>query len=83
MTPQKNPPKVVRANGNGKPAFVTANGKTQIVDWAEFLGGISRGKAVLEYGANRRTRLVSIPMRSRFDQDRFEWTVVFHRSSTP
>ena len=53
MTPQKNPPKVVRANGNGKPAFVTANGKTQIVDWAEFLGGISRGKAVLEYGANR------------------------------
>jgi Cyclic nucleotide-binding domain len=53
MTPQKNPPKVVRANGNGKPAFVTANGKTQIVDWAEFLGGISRGKTVLEYGANR------------------------------
>ena len=48
MTPQKSPPQVVRANGNGKPAFVTANGKTQVVDWAEFLGGISRGKTVLE-----------------------------------
>jgi CRP-like cAMP-binding protein len=53
MTPQKSPPKVVRANGNGKPAFVTANGKTHVVDWAEFLGGISRGKTVLEYGPNR------------------------------
>ena len=53
MTPQKNPPKVVRAKGNGKPAFVTANGNTQPVDWAAFLEGISRGKTVLEYGANR------------------------------
>ena len=53
MTPQKSPPQVVRANGNGKPAFVTANGKTQVVDWAAFLGGISRGKTVLEYGPNR------------------------------
>jgi CRP/FNR family transcriptional regulator, cyclic AMP receptor protein len=53
MTPQKSPPKVVRAKGNGKPAFVTANGNTQPVDWAAFLGGISRGKTILEYGANR------------------------------
>jgi len=53
MTPQKSPPKVVRAKGNGKPAFVTANGNTQPVDWAAFLGGISRGKTVLEYSANR------------------------------
>jgi CRP-like cAMP-binding protein len=53
MTPRKSPPKVVRGKGNGKPAFVTANGNTQPVDWAAFLGGISRGKTVLEYGANR------------------------------
>ena len=66
MTPQKNPPKVVRANGNGKPAFVTANGKTQIVDWAEFLGGISRGKAVLEYGANRTIFMQGDPADSIF-----------------
>jgi CRP-like cAMP-binding protein len=51
MTPQKSPPKVVK--GNGKPAFVIANGNTQPVDWAAFLGGISRGKTVLEYSANR------------------------------
>ena len=53
MTPQKSPPKVVRAKGNGKPAFVTANGNTQPVDWAAFLEGISRGKTILEYGPNR------------------------------
>jgi CRP-like cAMP-binding protein len=53
MTPQKSPLKVVRANGNGKPALVAANRKTQVVDWAAFLGGISRGKTVVEYGANR------------------------------
>jgi len=53
MTPRKNRPKVVRAKGNGKPEFVTANGNTHPVDWAAFLGGISRGKTVLEYGANR------------------------------
>src|ERR1017187_483117 len=53
MTPQKSLPKVVRAKGNGKTAFVTANGHTQPVDWAAFLEGISRGKTVLEYGANR------------------------------
>jgi len=53
MTPQKSPPKVVRANGKGKPALALANGKTQSVDWAAFLAGITRGKTVLEYGANR------------------------------
>jgi CRP-like cAMP-binding protein len=53
MTPQKSPPKVVRAKGNGKPALVTANGKPQPVDWAAFLAGISWGKTVLEYGPNR------------------------------
>ena len=53
MTPQKSPPKVVRANGKGKPTLAPANGNTQPVDWAAFLAGISRGKTVLEYGANR------------------------------
>ena len=53
MSPQKSRPKVVRPNGKGKSPLATANGKTQAVDWAAFLGGISRGKTVLEYGANR------------------------------
>jgi CRP-like cAMP-binding protein len=53
MTPQKSQPKVVRANGNGKAKLVTANEKPHPVDWAAFLAGISRGKTVLEYGANR------------------------------
>jgi CRP-like cAMP-binding protein len=55
MTPQKqkNPPKVVKSNGNGKPPLATANGKTPPVNWAAFLGGISYGKTVLEYGADR------------------------------
>ena len=55
MTSQHTPPKVVRANGNGKgkSALATANTKTQVVDWAAFLAGVSRGKTALEYGANR------------------------------
>jgi CRP-like cAMP-binding protein len=53
MTPQKRPPEVVRANGKGKLIPATANVKTPPVEWAAFLAGISRGKAVLEYGANR------------------------------
>ena len=53
MSPQKSQPKVVRPNGKGKPTLSTANEKAKAVDWAEFLGGISRGKTVLEYDANR------------------------------
>jgi CRP-like cAMP-binding protein len=53
MTPQKSQPKVVRIKGKGKPPPAKANGNTQPVDWAAFLGGISRGKTALEYGANR------------------------------
>jgi len=54
MTTRKSTPKkIVRAKGNGKPAFVKTSGKTQPVDWAAFLGEILRGKSVLEYGANR------------------------------
>jgi len=53
MTPQKNPPKAVRAKDKGKPPIATANEKIQAVDWAAFLAGISWGKTVLEYGPNR------------------------------
>jgi CRP/FNR family transcriptional regulator, cyclic AMP receptor protein len=53
MTPQKTRPKVVRAIGKGKRPPAVPNEKTEPVDWAEFLGGISRGKTVLEYGADR------------------------------
>ena len=53
MTPQKSRPKVSRPKSQGTPLPATANGNTQPVDWAAFLGGISRGKTVLEYGAER------------------------------
>ena len=53
MTPRKSQFKVVRPNGKGKPTLGAANGKTQPVDWAVFLAGISHGKSVLEYGADR------------------------------
>jgi CRP/FNR family cyclic AMP-dependent transcriptional regulator len=39
--------------GTSPAKLATANGKTPPIDWAAFLGGISRGKTVLEYGANR------------------------------
>jgi CRP-like cAMP-binding protein len=53
MTPQKSPPRVVRAKNKGKPTLAIANGNTQPVDWPAFLAGITRGKTVLEYGPNR------------------------------
>ena len=55
MTPQrqKSQPKVVKANGKGKRTLAAPNGKAQPVDWTPFLAGITRGKTVLEYGANR------------------------------
>jgi CRP/FNR family transcriptional regulator, cyclic AMP receptor protein len=53
MTPHKTNLKVVKSNGTGKLTFPAAERKAQAVDWAAFLAGISRGKAVLEYGANR------------------------------
>jgi CRP/FNR family cyclic AMP-dependent transcriptional regulator len=53
MTPQKSPPKVVSASGKCKPPLATANGNIQPIDWTAFLGGISHGKTVLVYGANR------------------------------
>ncbi len=53
LTLEKSRHKVVRPNGKGKPALVTANGKTQPIDWTAFLAAMSCGKTALEYGANR------------------------------
>jgi CRP/FNR family transcriptional regulator, cyclic AMP receptor protein len=53
MTPLKSRPKVVRPNGKGKPTLGAANGKTQPIDWEVFLAGISHGKTVLEFSADR------------------------------
>jgi CRP/FNR family transcriptional regulator, cyclic AMP receptor protein len=55
MTPQtkNSAAKVVRASGKGKPALAPANEKGQSIDWAVFLAGISRGKTVLEFSADR------------------------------
>jgi CRP-like cAMP-binding protein len=55
MTPhrQKILPRVDKANGGGKPAVAAAIKKIPSVDWAAFLAGISQGKTVLEYGADR------------------------------
>jgi CRP/FNR family transcriptional regulator, cyclic AMP receptor protein len=53
MTPQKSLSKVVIPNGKGEATLATANEKTPPVDWAAFLAGISHGKTVLEYGAER------------------------------
>jgi CRP-like cAMP-binding protein len=66
MTPKKNPPKVVRANGQGKPTLATATEKTRPVDWAALLAGIDRGKTVLEYGAERTIFLQGDPADSIF-----------------
>jgi len=54
MTPQKRQPMGVRVDNIGKPTPAPANQKTHSVNWAVFLAGISCGKTVLEYGANRK-----------------------------
>ena len=41
------------AKKKSQPAVGMAIDKSQSVDWAAFLSGISRGKIALEYGANR------------------------------
>ncbi len=55
MTPQrqKNQPKDVKGNGQGKPTPGPVNTITPPIDWAAFLAGMSRGKTVLEYGEGR------------------------------
>jgi CRP-like cAMP-binding protein len=41
------------ARNKSQPVVATAKEKAQLVDWEAILAGISRGKTVLEYGANR------------------------------
>jgi CRP-like cAMP-binding protein len=53
MTPHKTRSKVIKPGGKGMSTLPAVNQRTQRVDWAAFLAGISRGKTVLEYGANR------------------------------
>ena len=55
MTPQrqKKSMNIDKANGKGTLALAPASEKAQSVDWAAFLAGISRGKTILEYGADR------------------------------
>ena len=53
MTPQKSQPKVVGVDRKDEPKLAPAYGKTQAFDWPAFLSGITRGKNVLEYGADR------------------------------
>jgi CRP-like cAMP-binding protein len=43
----------VMARNKSQPEPITPNQKSPPVDWAAFLAGMSRGKTVLEYGANR------------------------------
>ncbi len=50
---QMSPAKVEKANGKGKSTLGPAVEKIQPVNWAVFLAGLSRGKTVLEYGADR------------------------------
>jgi CRP/FNR family cyclic AMP-dependent transcriptional regulator len=43
----------VMARNKSQPEVITANQKTPPIDWTAFLAGLSRGKTVLEYGAER------------------------------
>jgi CRP-like cAMP-binding protein len=44
---------VVMARNKSQPEVITATQKNPPIDWAAFLAGISHGKTVLEYGAER------------------------------
>ena len=50
---QKGSATVDKTTGKRKRTLAPANERTQPVDWATFLAGISHEKAVLEYGADR------------------------------
>jgi len=43
----------IMAHNKSQPETIKANQKNPPIDWAAFLAGMSRGKTVLEYGANR------------------------------
>jgi len=51
---------------NRKNAPIAANGKCPAVEWETFLTGISRGKTVLEYGANDTIFMQGAPANSVF-----------------
>jgi CRP/FNR family transcriptional regulator, cyclic AMP receptor protein len=53
MAQKKTHSKRVTPGGKGKVTLAGADKKAKAVDWAAFLAGITRGKSVLEYGANR------------------------------
>ncbi len=53
MAQKKTPPGVVMAGRKSRPAVGVPNNKSDSIDWAAFLGGISRGKSLVEYGVGR------------------------------
>ena len=53
MSTQNSQPKAVKGKDKGEIARTPSSEATHPVDWEAFLAGISRGKTVLEYGANR------------------------------
>lgn len=53
MLTQKSHPKSARAAGQGELKHAPAREPTHPLNWGTLLAGISRGKTVLEYGANR------------------------------
>jgi CRP/FNR family transcriptional regulator, cyclic AMP receptor protein len=53
MTQEKSQRKVVRTNGKGQPAVITANKESPSVDWESLLARFAGERNLIEYGANR------------------------------
>jgi CRP/FNR family transcriptional regulator, cyclic AMP receptor protein len=53
MTREKSQRKVVRTNGKGRPAVITANKESPSVDWESLLARFAGERNIIEYGANR------------------------------
>ena len=53
MTQEKSQRKVVRINGKGQPAVITANKESPSVDWESLLARFAGERNLIEYGANR------------------------------
>jgi CRP/FNR family transcriptional regulator, cyclic AMP receptor protein len=53
MTQEKSQRKVVRTNGKGRPAVITANKEGPSVDWESLLARFAGERNIIEYGANR------------------------------
>src|SRR5690242_16344430 len=54
------------ARRENQPEIVTANKKSQSVDWQALLAGIRGGQTIIEYGANRRILRQGEPANSVF-----------------